>query len=367
MHLGWLELRDFRSYPHLEFRPDPGINVLVGHNGAGKTNILEAISYLSVLRSFRSAPDAALISAGADEGIIRGGFEHPAGETTVEVALPAAGRRRILLNGKRPVRHRDVASQVPVVAFLPDDLDVIKRGPGLRRDYVDDLGAQLTPAVGGDQTEFEKAVRQRNTLLRTEGRMADRLTLEVWDERVAETGSRVIVNRLRLLDRLAPAVESAYATVAGGRGEVSWEYRSSWVGSVDTAAIRDAETYAAALTRALGERRERDLDQRTTTTGPHRDEPAFLLRGRDTRTQASQGEQRSVALSLRIAAYRLLDERHGRPPILLLDDVFSELDPNRSAAVVDLLPRGQVLVTTARDDEVPVTGRRWRVREGTIS
>lgn len=366
MQLDWLELRDFRSYEHLEFRPDPSVNVLVGRNGAGKTNVLEAVAYLSGLRSFRRAPDASLIRSEALEAIMRGGFQRDTGEIRVEVSIPGGGRRRVLLNGKRPKRHADVVAAVPVVAFLPDDLDLVKRGPALRREYVDDLGAQLTPTVGADQSDYEKVVRQRNSLLRREGRLADLLTLDVWDERLAEAGSRLLANRLRLLDRLTPVLGEAYETVGGERGAFTTSYASSWAGPITPDTDREPGPHVAVLRAALQSRRERDLDQRTTTTGPHRDEPVLRLDGRDLRTQASQGEQRSAALSLRLAAYRLLEERHQQPPILLLDDVFSELDRSRVAGVLALLPRGQVFVTTARDDEVPVAGRRWTVEAGSV-
>jgi len=365
VHLAWTVLRDFRSYREVDFRPDPGVNVLVGDNGAGKTNILEAIGYLSTLRSFRRAPDTALVRDGAAEGIVRGGFTRPTGEVKVEVEVPATGRRRILLNGKRPARHSLVAAEVPLVAFLPDDLDLVKRGPALRREYLDDLVGRLAPAAGADLAEYEKAVRQRNALLRQEGRNADRMTIDAWDERIATLGSRILSHRLSLLDGLTPAIEHAYRTV-GGDSVVAWRYRSSWAGEEATGASRDPAAHAALLLEVLASRRDRDMDQRTTSAGPHRDDVVFLIDGRDSRIQASQGEQRSIALSLRLASYSALESFHGEAPMLLLDDVFSELDARRSAGVMELLPRGQVFVTTAREDEVPVSGRTWRVAEGGI-
>jgi DNA replication and repair protein RecF len=366
VRLAWLELTDFRSYVKLDFVPAEGVNVLVGHNGAGKTNVLEAIAYLSGLRSLRSAPDTALVRVEAAQAVIRGGFIQAAGEAKVEVAIPASGRRRVLFNGKRPARFADVPAAVPVVAFLPDDLDLVKRGPALRRDYLDDLGAHLTPTVGADHADYVKILRQRNSLLRRDGRSADRLTLDVWDERLAEAGARVFTNRLRLLDRLGPIVAEAYHTVGGGADTLTWDYRAGWSEGSAEEAPRAPTAHAAQLRRALSQRRERDLDQRTTTAGPHRDEPILRLSSRDARTGASQGEQRSTALALRLAAYTLLESRHGQPPVLLLDDVFSELDPARSKGVMDLLPRGQVFVTTAREDEVPVSGTTWLVGGGAV-
>lgn len=369
MNLEWLELVEFRSYESLRFEPDPGINVLIGRNGAGKTNILEAIGYLSMLKSFRRTPDAALIGTGAERAIIRGGLSDGDSSIDIAVEIPSAGRRQVLVNGKRPNRLSDVATTAPIVAFLPDDLDLVKRGPALRREYLDDLGAQLVPTVGADQKEFEKTLRQRNSLLRQEGRQTDAMTLDVWDVRLAESGGRVLANRLRLLGKLCDRLTGAYRTVGGSDQELLLPtYSASWVdsGEVTPGMDPDFEVFASALLTALEQRRGRDMEMRSTSAGPHRDDPSFSLDGRDVRLQASQGEQRSVALSLRIAAYRLLDRRHGRPPVLLLDDVFSELDPDRADGVTELLPRGQVFVTSARDDEVPDMGRRWRVAEGVL-
>lgn len=359
MQLSWLELGDFRSYESLAFVPDPGLNVLIGDNGAGKTNVLEAIGYLSRLSSFRGAPDAALVRTDAASAVIRGGIGRESGELRVEVELPAEGRRRILVNGKRPRRNSDVAVEVPLVAFLPDDLDLVKRGPGLRRDYVDEVAGHVSPAAGADRTEYDKIVRQRNRFLRDEGYQADEVTLDVWDERLAEVGGRLVSARLSLLERLGGHLTQGYQAVAGGASDgLTAGYEAWWLDESDP---------AKSLLTALGERRRRDLDQRTTTVGPHRDEVGLYLGPRPARTHASQGEQRSVALALRIAAFGLLEDRHDQPPILLLDDVFSELDPGRSEGVIELLPKGQVFVTSAREDEVPLAGRRWQVTAGAIT
>lgn len=369
MHLARLELTNFRSYQTLRMEPDPGVNVLIGQNGAGKTNILEAIGYLSMQKSLRRTPDVALIRTGEEAAVIRGEFGDSTGPIEVAVEIPEQGRRHVLVNGKRPKRISDVANTVPMVAFLPDDLDLVKRGPSLRREYLDDLGAQLIPTVGADQTEFEKTLRQRNSLLRHEGRNVDPMTLDVWDVRLADYGGRVAANRLTLLSRLESLLGDAYRTVGGGAEKsLVPRYSSSWFTPGDARLVdRDHEELSSKLLRALEQRRARDLETRTTSAGPHRDDPGFVLDGRDVRVQASQGEQRSVALGLRIAAYQLLEDRHGRPPILLLDDVFSELDPGRAEGVTGLLPRGQVFVTSARDDEVPTIGKRWRVAEGVVT
>ena len=368
MHVTWLDLADFRSYRRLTWRPDPGINVLVGPNGAGKTTVLEAIGYLSALRSFRGTPDAALIRTGSASAVARGGFATEAGETTIEVELPGSGRRRVLVNGKRPMRLSTVAVTAPVVAFLPDDLDLVKESAGVRRRYLDDLGSQLSPGYGATVSEYESVLRQRNALLRRDGPLTDDLALEVWDARLVETATLLWAERAELTSRLKPFLTAAHHAVSGGYDRLGAALRPAWGVDGEELAmlVFDPDEAAARLSAALGARRRRELEQRTTTVGPHRDDVTLTLDERDLRTQASQGEQRLAAVALRVAAYYILADRHGHPPVLLLDDVFSELDLSRTAAVVEMLPRGQVLVTTTREDEVPVEGRRWEVSEGTV-
>jgi DNA replication and repair protein RecF len=257
---------------------------------------------------------------------------------------------------------RDVQSLVPIVAFMPDDLDVVKRGPALRRDYLDDLASQLWPRAGADLGDYDRALRQRNSLLRQEGRSTDPVTLDVWDARLAAAAAGVLAHRRAVAAALQPHLAEAYGSI-GGQGDLRWSYRSTW-GSDDAA---DEEALVASMTEALVEARRRDMDVRTTTVGPHRDEPGLTLDGRPTRSKASQGEQRTVAIALRIGAHRVIREIRDMTPILLLDDVFSELDAARAASVVGLMTPGQVFVTTAREDEVPIDGRRWSVRNGGIS
>jgi DNA replication and repair protein RecF len=364
MKLQWLELRDFRSYASLRFEPGDGVNVLVGDNGAGKTSVLEAIGYLASLGSFRGSPDASLIADGSDGAIVRGEFRTEDRASLVEVELPAGGRRRVLLDGKRPKGRAEVAERVALVAFLPDDLDLVKRGPAYRRDYIDDAAVQVWPVAASEQSEYERTVRQRNALLRREGRQADPTTLDVLDERIAVLGSRVLARRLGAVALLEPVVAELYGELSDQPGEISWTYEAAGLGV--PAPEASAEELAALLRSAVAENRQADLDRRTTTVGPHRDEVVMTVDGRDVRTRASQGEQRSVALGLRVALYRTLAERRGTPPVLLLDDVFSELDPGRGDRLVAQMPAGQVFVTSARDEEVPLVGDRWTVESGEI-
>jgi DNA replication and repair protein RecF len=363
VRVSWLELCDFRCHDYLRFDPDEAMNVLIGPNGAGKTSILEAVAFASNLRSFRRSPDTALIRQDRDSAIVRVGVSSVTGERVIEISIPREGRRRVLLNAKRPTSNSELAKTLPTVAFLPDDLDVVKGSPGLRREFVDDLAGQLSSVSAATQSDYSRALRQRNALLRHDGRRADPATIDVWDERVAASGSELVRQRLELLEAVEKSVQQAYATVAK-TSRVAMSYRSSWTVTDHDWRSRD---FRSDLLTALQERRTRDMDVRATTAGPHRDEPIFELDRRIARVQASQGEQRALALALRLASYSLLERRYGSPPILLLDDVFSELDVQRAAGVMSILPGSQVFVTSAREDEVPVEGRMWKVDAGRLT
>lgn len=364
MRLAWLELRCFRAYDELRFEPGDGINVLVGDNGTGKTSVLEAIGYLASLKSFRGSPDSALVAADSVGAIVRGEFTARERTSLIEVEIPAQGRRRVLLDGKRPSSRGAVAERVALVAFLPDDLDLIKRGPGYRRDFLDDAAVQLWPVAASEQLEFDRVVRQRNALLRREGHAADSTTLDVLDGRLAHLGSAVTSRRLAVRALLEPVVAELYGELSDAPGEIVWRYQAA--GLEDPDPPGGPEAIENLLADAVAASRQSDLDRRTTTVGPHRDELLVLVDGRQARTMASQGEQRSIALGLRVAVYRVLAERRGTPPVLLLDDVFSELDAGRGERLVGEMPSGQVFVTSARHEEVPLVGDRWTVTAGGV-
>jgi DNA replication and repair protein RecF len=363
MRLEWVSLTDFRAHRSVRFEPDPGVNVLVGPNGSGKTSLLEAIGYLVMLRSFRGAPDASLVTVGSETSVVRGGFAGERREVTVEVEIPFQGRRRVRVGGK-PVRSRaDIAEGVTLVAFLPDDLDLVKRGPAMRREFIDDACVQLWPSSAVEQREFDRSLRQRNALLRTEGRYASDAALDALDELVASRAADVLARRLAAMSLLGEAVGQVYRQLSDAAEDLSWAYDSS--GAVASGTASRDELAEGTLDR-MRAARGLDKDRRTTTIGPHRDELTLTVGDRDARTRASQGEQRSIALALRVALYRALADRREEAPILLLDDVFSELDPDRSDRLVQQLPGGQVFVTSARAEEVPLVGRRWSVLPGEV-
>jgi DNA replication and repair protein RecF len=359
MRLDWLELTDFRSYRSLRFEPSAEINVLVGPNGSGKTNLLEAVAYLSRVRSFRGATDELLVNQGATGAIVRGEVSRSQGVSRIEMAI--GGSRRILLNGRKPSRNAELLEHMRVSTFLPDDLDIVKRGPAHRRDFLDETALQLWPAFAADLRDFDRALKQRNALLKKY--RPDRFTLQVWDDRLSQAGARLMERRGRAARRLLGRVHPIYRRLSGVESLVGIEYESEWGG---TLLEIDSEELRALLKDALESHHGEDMERRQTTVGPHRDDPVVMLDGLPARLAASQGEQRSLVLSLRLAAHDAVADAVGETPILLLDDVFSELDVERTQALATSLPAAQTFITTARAEDVPVTGARWDVSEGSI-
>jgi DNA replication and repair protein RecF len=336
VHLETLWLADFRSYAEAELCPAPaGITLIAGANGSGKTNLLEAVAYLSTLKSFRSAPPAALVRSGCEAAVARAVIADTARRVSVDAEIRPAGRDRVRVNGQPLRRQRDLRSAFAVTVFSPEDLALVKGGPAERRVYLDDLLVSCRPRLEAVVSEVERVIRQRNALLKSlAGRPPDRdalFTLDVWDTKLASAGSELAEARSRLCGELSPLVGSAYRDLAGPC-PTFLSYRPSWEGT---------------LADALASARRDDLRRGVTTVGPHRDEVDLAVGGMPARTHASQGEQRTLALALRLAGHRLVLAAWDRAPVLLLDDVFSELDAERSAALLESLGDGQALLTTA--------------------
>ncbi len=336
MKIRTLSLADWRSYRTLDVEFGDGLTAVIGENGQGKTNLIEAIGWLSGIGSFRGAPDDALVRLGADAAIIRATVESDdEREQLIEVEIPRVGRNRIQVNRQRISRMADLVGVVQVTVFSPDDLELVKGGPALRRGWIDAAVGSRHPRNVALRSEVERVLKQRNALLRSaHGRLdADAaFTLDVWDAKLAEVGERLRAARLDLLEEMAPILATAYDAVARQAAMVETFYESSWQGELGDALVQ-----------------ARDLDVRrgVTTIGPHRDEIVLSIAGAPARTHASQGEQRSLALALRLAADGVVRTAGVAEPILLLDDVFSELDPNRAGALLDALPGGQRILTTA--------------------
>jgi DNA replication and repair protein RecF len=362
MTLSWLSLSDFRSYRELHWAPDPEVNILVGPNAVGKTNALEAVAYLANLRSFRSTPDEALIAEETSSAVLRGEVTRGGSDVLIEVEINRRGGRRARLDGKALPRAADLMAVIRVVTFLPEDLDLVKGGPSARRDLLDDLAVQLWPSTHLDRAEFERSLRQRNAYLRAVDR--DPATLDVWDRRLAQAGARLMARRARAAAVLRETAERVYSAVADHESTIAIDYESDWGGSLDP--TTPASEWTEALASSLAARRRVDLELRVTGTGPHRDDPVLMLEGRQARYQASQGEQRTLALSVRIASHQAITDQVGEPPLLLLDDVFSELDPDRAQALTTALPAAQIMITTTRPEEVPISGKVWTVEPGML-
>jgi DNA replication and repair protein RecF len=369
-------LRDFRSYTSLELELDAGLTVVTGANGSGKTNLLEAIGYLATQRSFRGHPTDALVRTGADRAVVRAEGRDGDRSLLLEAEIVPGGRSRFLLN-RQPVRRvRDLASTVRVSVFTPDDLELVKGGPGERRTWIDDLLAAVHRRHAAVQDDLERILRQRNALLKSLNGRPDRLdesaavTLDVWDTKLAEVGAAVVAARLGLLEALTPLLDEAYAVIAGSGAAqaVSGHYEASWLpGPVAVPPVAvppvavppvavppesDGPARSAALARvlvaALLAGRAEDVRRGLSLVGPHRDDIVWRIAGRNSRTHASQGEQRTLALAMRLAGHRHVAAVAGSSPILLLDDVFSELDPARCAALIAHLPAGQALLASAQ-------------------
>jgi DNA replication and repair protein RecF len=336
MRLDRVWLTDLRSYASAEIELAPGLTALLGDNGQGKTNVLEAIAWLATLSSFRGAPTEALIRQGAARAVIRAEGEREGRSILLEAELVASGRNRVLVNRQPLKRARDLLGVLRVTVFAPDDLDLVKGGPAERRRYLDDALVASHPRYDALRSEVDKVLKQRNALLKNAGGRLDEsaaFTLDVWDAKLVEAGGAQASARQNLLARLAPELSRTYDAVAHGPAEVTAAYVAEWAGR--------------GLADALAAARKDDVRRGVSTVGPHRDDVDLAIGGLPARTHASQGEQRSLALALRLAAHHVITDVTGSAPVLLLDDVFSELDPDRSDALLANLPAGQTLLTSA--------------------
>jgi DNA replication and repair protein RecF len=379
VYVSHLTLHRFRSYDALELALEPGVTAFVGSNGQGKTNIVEAVDYLSRLTSHRVASDAPLLKQGAEQAVVRAAVVKEGRQAVLEVEINPGRSNRARVNRSPLPRARDLVGLVRTVLFSPEDLALVKGDPGDRRRFLDDLLVLRVPRLAGVKADYDRVLKQRNALLKNAGQERRRgaeyfdSTLAVWDEQLVRLGAELVVARAHLVDELTPLLAQAYAAVAkdAARDEATVRYQPSVPPGApdDPHAERPGrDQVAAQYAEELARRRREELQRGVTLVGPHRDELALGVGTLPVRGYASHGESWSFALALRLAAFELL-RAEGDDPVLILDDVFAELDTGRRERLAELVAEAeQVLVTAAVEADVPgvLQGRRLEVRRGTV-
>ncbi|MER6664333.1 DNA replication/repair protein RecF [Amycolatopsis japonica] len=382
MYLRHLQVTDFRSWPQADLALEPGPTVLVGQNGRGKTNLLEAIGYIATLGSHRVATDAPLVRHGCERALIRVAVVNEDRELTVELEITPGKANRARVNRGAVGKPRDVLGILRTVLFSPEDLALVRGDPGERRRFMDELLVLRAPRYAGVRADYEKVLKQRNALLKTAGKRRTGRedpyalsTLDVWDDHLSVAGAALLAARLNLIADLAPYAASAYMGVAPDSRPAKIAYKSSLGEAMpegygtpdgpraDQAVLKDV------LVEALKRSRNLELERGVSMVGPHRDELDLILGEAPAKGYASHGESWSFALALRLGSYELLRGEAGEP-VLLLDDVFAELDRRRRARLAEVAAGAeQVLVTAAVDEDVPaeLAGHRFLVADGEIN
>ncbi|WP_225725708.1 MULTISPECIES: DNA replication/repair protein RecF [unclassified Nocardia] len=363
MFIRALALRDFRSWEHSELELSPGRTVFLGSNGNGKTNLLEAVGYLATLGSHRVAADAPLIRMGAERARIGATVVNAGRELRIDIELQQGAANRAQLNRSPVRRPREILGILQTVLFAPEDLALVRGDPGERRRFMDELCTTRLPRLAGVRSDYDRVLRQRSALLKTAGRhvrsKADLSTLDAWDGHLATHAAVLLAQRLRLVHELYPHLAQAYRSIAPESRSAAIGYRSSYLPPEFLDPARepqadDTATLEAIVLRELGAARSKELERGVCLVGPHRDELDLLLGSAPAKGFASHGESWSFALALRLAAFELL-RTAGTEPVLLLDDVFAELDRRRRTALAAVAAGAeQVLITAAVPEDVPV-------------
>ena len=360
MKISHLSLQDFRSYKNLELPLNEGTHIFIGENGEGKTNIVEAIMYLALLSSHRISTDAPLIKLGAERGYIRAKVSDQDRDTLIELEINNGKANRAKVN-QNPVRSQRVISGiVKAICFSPEDLDLVRGDPSERRSFLDHLLIQRNPRLGGVISDYEKALKQRNTLLKAR---APESTLAPWNEHLANFGGEIIAARLKLIRELIPHLMNSYENISVKK-QPSLEYKSNLDNLTE-----DKEDNKSEILRKIEEVGFQERERGVSLVGPHRDDLLLNLGEHPVKGFASHGESWSIALSLRLASYQLL-KADGDNPILILDDVFSELDEKRRERLVALTNTAeQTLITVAVANDLPseLTGIRYQVANGLVT
>ena len=398
MYVRHLSIGDFRSYPAAELALEPGVTTLVGLNGQGKTNLVEAIGYVASLSSHRVATDQPLVRFGTDRAIIRAAVIRDERESLVELEITPGKANRAKLNRSPLPRTREVLGTLRTVLFAPEDLALVKGDPGERRRFLDDLLVQRQPRWSGVRSDYDKILRQRGALLKSAAALLGSKrgrrrrssavpegtdpaaaaeealrTLEIWDDHLATVGSQLLYARLRLLRDLVPHLQEAYREVRANQSDATAVYRSSLheeaAERIAAGEVPEADELRTMLLDSLAEVREQEVERGVNLVGPHRDDLVLGLGPMPAKGYASHGESWSFALGLRLAAYHLLRHDLGDDPVLVLDDVFAELDSGRRERLAGLIADcEQVLITAAVPEDVPesLSGRRHAVTLGEV-
>jgi len=377
MRVTRLALTDFRSYANAEIDFASRVTTFVGPNGAGKTNVVEGLQFLSTLSSHRVASTVPLIRAGCERALVRATVERAGRTLAIEVTINAVGGNSARLN-LSAARPREIAGILRTVIFSPDDLDMVKGEPAGRRRFLDELAVALSPKLAGDLADYDRVVRQRSTLLKSaKGRAADLSTLDVWDEKLVTLGAAITSARLDVTAAIRPAVAEAYEDVSAGGGTCAVRYAVAAAGEVDLELSDDRRgEIERILITALARERSREIDRGVCLVGPHRDDLDLTIGDLPARGYASHGESWSAALALRLGSYAMLtadggpDSGADGEPVLILDDVFAELDAARREALARRVADArQVIVTAAVGADVPqaLTGAVVGVENGRIT
>lgn len=337
-----VEVEGFRNYESFVLEPAGELTLIVGPNAVGKTNLIEAVQLLTSTDSFRRPQWADLVSWGSDTARLSLTAEGDGRNLTIDASVSSAGRREYRVNGKVKRRVADVAGVLPSVLFTPDDLRLVKDSAERRRAALDALGIQLSSSYAQMKAEYERVLRQRNALLKEEGVRPEEMT--PWNDRLIETGTRFGQARKRLFSRLAEAMAQAYEGIADD-GPLETAYLHSW--ERDGVVVDEAEAPEQAMRRHLLMKQREEAARRSTLSGPHRDEMDFMLAGASARAFGSQGQQRTIALAWKIGEVAVVTAVSGQPPVLLLDDVMSELDERRRHALASFVGKAAQTIMTA--------------------
>jgi DNA replication and repair protein RecF len=372
MHLTGLALHNFRSYPEVDVEFEPGVTSFIGANGQGKTNLVEAIDYVAGLESHRVSADTPLIRAGTDGAVIRADVRRGERTARLEVEIAPGRANRARINGSNLPRTRELIGILRTVMFSPEDLALVKGDPSDRRRFLDVLLTLRTPRLAGVRSDYDRVIKQRNTLLKSARGRSDRVdlsTLDIWDEKLAAFGGELVAHRLATLRALQPHLVESYRQVAAAASPERQLVVGTYRASTELGEATEPDDLRDLLLAGIVARRKEELDRGVSLVGPHRDEIQLVIGDLPARGYASHGGSWSLALALRLAAFRLLQE-DGDDPVLILDDVFAELDGQRRDHLAELVRDvEQVFITAAVAEDVPASlaGHRFDVAGGEVS